>query len=40
LPEEIVNKFNNEHLELLKKITKEPFNILHEIRIGIYNLLE
>jgi ubiquinone/menaquinone biosynthesis C-methylase UbiE len=40
LPEEIVNKFNNEHLELLKKITKEPFNILHEIRIGIYKILE
>jgi ubiquinone/menaquinone biosynthesis C-methylase UbiE len=38
LPESIVNKFNNEHLELLKNITKEPFEIIHEIRIGIYKL--
>jgi ubiquinone/menaquinone biosynthesis C-methylase UbiE len=38
LPENIVNDFNKDHLELLKKITNEPFKILHEIRIGIYKL--
>ena len=36
LPENIVHKFNNEHLTLLKGITKEPFDIVHEIKICIY----
>jgi ubiquinone/menaquinone biosynthesis C-methylase UbiE len=36
LPENIVDEFNNEHLALLKKITKEPFEIIHEIKILIY----
>ena len=38
LSENDVIDFNNEHMELLKNITKEPFKILHEIRIGIYKL--
>ena len=40
LPENIVNEFNNEHLKLLKNITKEPFKIIHEIKIGIFKLKE
>ena len=38
LPYDIVNKFNKEHLDLLKNISKEPFEIPHEIKIGIYKL--
>ena len=38
LSENDVIDFNNKHIELLKNITKEPFKILHEIRIGIYKL--
>jgi ubiquinone/menaquinone biosynthesis C-methylase UbiE len=40
LPEDIVTQFNNEHIELLKRITKEPFKIIHEIRMGVYKLKE
>jgi len=40
LPENVVKKFNDEHLELLKSLTKEPFEIPHEIKIGIYKLKE
>jgi ubiquinone/menaquinone biosynthesis C-methylase UbiE len=36
LPENIVKIFNEEHLRKLKEMTKEPFEILHEIEIGIY----
>ena len=39
LPEDIVNKFNTEHLKLLKEITDEPFKIVHEIKMGVYKLL-
>jgi len=35
LTENIVEEFNNEHLELLKKLTKEPFEIIHEIKINV-----
>jgi len=38
LPEKTVQEFNNEHLELLKGLTKEPFEIIHEIAIGIYRI--
>jgi len=38
LPENVVQDFNNEHLALLKSLTKEPFEIIHEIKIGIYKL--
>ena len=38
LPENVVNEFNSEHLKLLKEITEEPFEIIHEIRIGIYKI--
>jgi SAM-dependent methyltransferase len=38
LPENVVKKFNNEHLELLKSLTKEPFEIIHEITMGIYRI--
>jgi ubiquinone/menaquinone biosynthesis C-methylase UbiE len=38
LPENIVNEFNNEHINLLKGITKEPFDIVHEIKTGIYKI--
>ena len=40
LPENIVNEFNNEHIKILKKITKEPFEIIHEIKMGIYRIKE
>jgi ubiquinone/menaquinone biosynthesis C-methylase UbiE len=40
LPENIVHEFNNEHLELLRKITKEPFEIIHEIKISVLKLME
>jgi len=36
LPEKTVQEFNNEHLKLLKGLKKEPFEIVHEIKIGIY----
>jgi len=39
LPENVVQEFNNEHLELLKSLTEEPFEIIHEIKIGIYKIL-
>ena len=38
LPEEEVAEFNKEHLVLLKKITEEPFQIIHEIKIGIFRI--
>ena len=38
LPENIVDEFNKEHLNLLKEMTKEPFKIIHEIKIGIYKI--
>jgi ubiquinone/menaquinone biosynthesis C-methylase UbiE len=38
LSENIVKEFNKEHLEKLREITKEPFEILHEIEIGIYKI--
>jgi ubiquinone/menaquinone biosynthesis C-methylase UbiE len=40
LPENIVHEFNNEHLELLSKLTKEPFEIIHEIKISVLKLKE
>jgi len=33
-----VQEFNNEHLELLKKLTKEPFEIIHEIKISVLKI--
>jgi hypothetical protein len=36
LPEDIVTQFYNEHMEILKEITKELFKIILEIRMGIY----
>jgi ubiquinone/menaquinone biosynthesis C-methylase UbiE len=38
LPKEIVKKFNDEHLKKLKEMTKEPFKIIHEIRIEILKI--
>jgi ubiquinone/menaquinone biosynthesis C-methylase UbiE len=38
LPENMVKEFNEEHLEKIKELTKEPFEILHEIEIGIYKI--
>jgi ubiquinone/menaquinone biosynthesis C-methylase UbiE len=38
LSENIVQEFNNEHLDLLKRLTKEPFEILHEIRISVLKI--
>jgi SAM-dependent methyltransferase len=38
LPENTVQEFNNEHLDLLKKLTKEPFEIIHEIRISVLKI--
>jgi SAM-dependent methyltransferase len=38
LSENTVNEFNNEHMNLLKEITKEPFEIIHEIKMGIYKI--
>ena len=38
LSEDNVKEFNNEHLKLLKEITKEPFEIIHEIKISVFNL--
>jgi ubiquinone/menaquinone biosynthesis C-methylase UbiE len=38
LPEEIVKRFNAEHFEKIKGITKEPFEIPHEIRIEIFKI--
>jgi len=38
LPEGVVQEFNNEHLELLKGLTKEPFEIIHEIKISIFKI--
>ena len=38
LPENVVQEFNNEHLALLKSLTKEPFEIIHEITMGIYRI--
>jgi hypothetical protein len=35
-----VHEFNNEHLELLNKLTKEPFEILHEIKISVFKIKE
>ncbi|MDR0302620.1 MAG: class I SAM-dependent methyltransferase [Treponema sp.] len=40
LPENIVDEFNNEHFELLEKLTKEPFKIPHEIKISVLKLKE
>jgi len=40
LPKRIVQKFNDEHLELLTGLTKEPFEIIHEVKIGIYRIKE
>jgi len=39
LTEEKVKEFNNEHLELLKGITKEPFEIVHEIKISVFKIM-
>jgi ubiquinone/menaquinone biosynthesis C-methylase UbiE len=36
LPENMVNIFNEEHTKILKNLTKEPFEILHEIKITIF----
>jgi hypothetical protein len=38
LSENEVKEFNNEHIKLLKEITEEPFEIIHEIKISVYNL--
>jgi ubiquinone/menaquinone biosynthesis C-methylase UbiE len=38
LPKGIVKKFNDEHLKRLKEMTKEPFEIMHEIRIEILKI--
>ena len=38
LPENEVSDFNKEHLAILKKLTKEPFEIAHEIKIGIFKI--
>jgi ubiquinone/menaquinone biosynthesis C-methylase UbiE len=38
LPENIVKEFNEEHLKKLREMAKEPFEILHEIEIGIYKI--
>jgi predicted RNA methylase len=38
LPGNIVQEFNNEQLDLLKKLTKEPFEIIHEIRISVLKI--
>jgi 2-polyprenyl-3-methyl-5-hydroxy-6-metoxy-1,4-benzoquinol methylase len=38
LPENIVQEFNNKHLELLKRLTKEPFEIIHEIKINVLKI--
>jgi len=38
LSEDKVKEFNNEHIKLLKEITKEPFEIIHEIKISVYKL--
>jgi ubiquinone/menaquinone biosynthesis C-methylase UbiE len=40
LDETMVKKFNEEHLKMIKEITKEPFEIIHEIRIEIYKIKE
>jgi len=40
LPENEVVEFNKEHLILLKTLTKEPFDIIHEIKIGIFKIKE
>lgn len=31
-------EFNNEHLKLLKEITNEPLEILHEIKINVFKI--
>jgi len=38
LPENVVQEFNDEHLALLQGLTKEPFDIIHEIKMGIYRI--
>jgi len=38
LSEDKVIEFNNDHIKLLKEITQEPFEILHEIKISVFNL--
>jgi ubiquinone/menaquinone biosynthesis C-methylase UbiE len=38
LPENSVHEFNNEHLELLRKLTKEPFEIIHEIKTSVLKI--
>jgi len=38
LPENVVQEFNKEHLVLLKGLTKEPFDIIHEIKMGVYTI--
>ena len=38
LPENIVQEFDSEHLELLKSLTKEPFEIIHEIKINVLKI--
>ena len=40
LSEEKIKEFNDEHIKLLKEITVEPFEIIHEIRIGIFKIKE
>jgi 2-polyprenyl-3-methyl-5-hydroxy-6-metoxy-1,4-benzoquinol methylase len=40
LPEHIVQVFNIEHLELLKQLTQEPFEIIHEIKMSVLRLKE
>jgi len=38
LPENIVQEFNKEYLKLLKRLTKEPFEIIHEIKINVLKI--
>jgi ribosomal protein L11 methylase PrmA len=38
LPENIIKEFDEEHIKTLKEITKEPFEIIHEIKISIFKM--
>ena len=38
LPENIVKEFNEEHIQRLKEMAKEPFEIIHEIIINIFKI--
>jgi len=39
LPNNVVQEFNTEHLALLKGLTKELFEVIHEIKMGIYRIM-